>query len=232
MKAVWILVIVMLWSGAAFADAMSGQGTAVGNAVVWFSGTGIIATLEGTLALAGQFILEESPLSFSVSGWVRGAGSGDTSTPNLEAWVTFAASGSTESGDEIVVQGGLTLSGLSADAVSSSGSGAGAFFVTVFIDDQQYYAQGSADGSASGTFVVPEDPMSMELAGDALFNLFGEMTLVSSDPGASDPESQDSSSVVELLPWDLETWPEELLAQLLDILRGIVQSSSAIEEGS
>jgi len=236
----WLLFIVMLWSGAAFADSMSGQGTAIGNVVLWFSGTSATATFEGTFALTGQLTLADEVIPFSASGWAQGAGSGDTATLDVEAWAAFAASGSTESGDEIVVQGGLTLSGLSAEASGSSGSGTGDFFATVFIGDQRYYAQGSADGSATGVFVVPEDPLSMELAGDGLFNLSGEMTLVSpvaqgndlSDPDNSDPESQDNASVIELLPWDPATWPEELLAQLLDVLTRIVESTPATEESS
>ena len=239
MKAVhWILVSVMLWSGAAFADTMDGQGTAVGNAVLWFSGTSVTATFEGTFVLTGQLILANAIIPFSASGWTRGAGSGDTATLDVEAWATFAASGSTDGGEKIAVQGGLTLSGLSAEVSGSSGSGTGDFFATVFIDDRQYFIQGSADVSAAGGFVVPKDPLSMELAGDGVFNLSGEMTLVSSaaqgevssDPDESVPESQVSSSVIELLPWDPDTWPEELLAQLLNILSRIVETSTASED--
>ena len=241
MKAVgWVLVIVLLWCGAAFSDTMDGQGTAVGNAVLWFSGTSVTATFEGTFTLTGQLVLADTVIPFSTSGWARGAGSGDTATLDVEAWATFAASGSTEAGEEIVVQGGLTFSGLSADASESSGSVAGDFFATVFIGDQQYYAQGSADGSATGMFVVPEDPLSMELAGEGFFNFSSEMTLVSpaaqetdsSDPDSSNSESQGQFSVAELLPWDPETWPEELLAQLLDILTSIVESPTATEGDS
>ena len=234
----WILVIVMLWSGAVFADTMDGQGTAVGNAVLWFSGTSASATFEGTFALTGQLILADEVIPFSASGWARGAGSGDTATLDVEAWATFAASGSTESGDEIAVQGGLTLSSLSAGDSGSSGSGTGSFFATVFIGDQQYYVQGSAEGSATGDFVIPKDPLSMELAGDGVFNLSGEITPVppaaqgedSSDPDESVPESQVSALVIELLPWDPGTWPEDLLVQLLDILSRIVETSTASED--
>lgn len=238
--ACWMLVSVMLWSGAALADSMDGQGTAVGSAVLWFSGTSATATFEGTFALTGQLMLSDEVIPFSSSGWTQGAGSGDTVTLDIEAWATFAASGSTEAGDDIVVQGGLTLAGLSAETSGSSGSGTGDFFATIFIGDQQYYAQGSADGSVTGMFVVPEDPLSMELAGGGLFNLSGEMALVSpvaqgsdsSDPNNPDLEEQDDSSVMELLPWDPATWPEELLAQLLDVLTRIVESTPATEEGS
>lgn len=230
MRAVQVMIaIALLWCGAALADSMEGHGTASGNVVLWFSGTNATATFEGSFALTGQLMLNEVGIPFSASGWARGAGSGDTATLDVEAWATFTATGWTESGEAIAVQGGLTLAGLSADTAGSSGSGTGDFFATVFMDGQQYYVQGSADGSAAGGFVMPEDPMSMELAGDGFFNLSGNMTVVSLVPQAegsaeSDPETQATSAVAELLPWDLETWPEELLAHLLEILTGIVET--------
>lgn len=242
MKAVRvILAIAMLWCGAAYADSMEGQGTASGNAVLWFSGTSATATFEGTFTLAGQLLLADAVIPFSASGWARGSGSGDTATMDIEAWATFAATGSTEAGESISVQGGLTLSGLSADTSGSSGSGTGDFFATVFIGDQQYYVRGDATGSATGAFVIPADPLSMEMAGDGIFDLSGEMTLVSpmpqvedsTDADDSDTEPQeDSSVVVEFLPWDTDAWPEELLAELLDILTAIVEIQIPDEDGS
>ena len=241
MRAVRVLLaIAVLWSGAAYADLMEGQGTASGNVVLWFSGTRVTATFEGTFAFTGQLMLADAAIPFSASGWARGAGSGDTATLDVEAWATFAASGSTEAGEEIVVQGGLTLSGLSAGASGSSGSGTGDFFATVFIGGQQYYAQGSALGSAAGAFVVPSDPLSMELAGDGFFDLAGEMSLVSPVPQDRDSTSSDNpggklfedSSVSDLLPWDTGTWPPELLAQLLDILTRVIEIPTSDEVGS
>lgn len=233
-----ILAIAVVWCGVAYADSIEGQGTAAGNAVLWFSGTSATATFEGSFTLAGQLMLADAVVPFSASGWARGVGSGDTYTMDIEAWATFAASGSTRAGETIAVQGGLMLSGLSAGASGSSGAGTGDFFAAVFIGDQQYFAQGSADGSVAGDFVVPKDPLSMELAGDGVFNLVGEMTLVSSaaqgedssTPDGADPESQVRSSLIELLPWDSSTWPEELLTQLLDILSRVVETSVTSEE--
>lgn len=241
MKAgIWILTIVLLWCGAAVADTIDAEGTANGTAVIWFSGTNTTATFEGTFSLIGRLMVAETAISFSASGWIRGAGAGDTSTSpmDVEGWATFAASGLTEAGAKIAIQGGLTLAGLSADAAGSAGSGTGDFVATIFIADQKYWAQGSAGGTVSGTFVVPEDPLSMELAGDGFFNLSGDMTLVSpatqeTDSSApNNPDFGNDSSVSELLPWDTETWPEELLSQLLDILLNMVEDPAATEGDS
>lgn len=227
MKAVCVmLVIALLGCATAFADSMEGVGTASGNVVLWFSGQNVTATFDSTFALSGQLLIADEAIPFSTYGWARGAGNGNSATLDLEAWATFAATGTTEAGEAISVQGGLTLFSLSADAGGSSGSGTGEFFATVFIGEHQYHVLGSAEGTASGSLVIPEDPLSMELAGDGIFNLNGEMSLVSATPeayassGEESPgaEPEAAPAMVDLLPWDLETWPEELLAELLDIL--------------
>ncbi len=239
MKVAAIAVVVLgLGCMTVFAEALEGQGTASGNVVLWFSGTAVTATFDGTFSLSGELVLDGTSIPFTASGWAKGAGSGDTSTMDVEAWATFAARGETGTGDALSVQGGLTLAGLSADTSGSSGSGTGDFFATVFLGDRQYYAQGSAEGSASGMFVVPEDPLSMELAGDGTFHLSGALT--PAPPVDPNDESQDSNgpdldaraeeSVAGLLPWEPGSWPDDLLSQLLDILTRAVDPSEMVEE--
>jgi len=226
-----VLALAVLCCATAYANSIDTQGTASGNAVLYFSGTSATGTFTSTLVLTGQFTLDDVVIAYSASGWARGSGSGDTATMDIDAQATFAAIGSTEAGEPISVQGGFTLSGLTADDAGSSGSGTGYFFATVFIGDHIYRAQGAAGGSASGAFVIPEDPYSMELAGDAAFSLSGDMTLVSSTntadapegEGDADTQQQTIASLVETLPWDMTTWPEDLLAELLDILTNVVE---------
>ena len=234
-----VLAIAVLYCATAYANSMDTQGTASGSAVLYFSGTSATGTFTSTLVLTGQFTLEDVVIAYSASGWARGSGSGDTATMDIDAQATFAATGSTEDGELISVQGGFTLSGLTADDAGSSGSGIGYFFATVFIGDRVYRVQGDAEGSASGAFVIPEDPYSMELAGDATFNLSGSMTLVSveaaagnpSDEGETDAQEQAIASIVEILPWDTSTWPEDLLAELLEILMSVVEIPELAEAG-
>lgn len=232
MKAVRVmLVIALVWCGAAAADSLEGQGVAAGNAVLWFSGTSATGTFDGTFALSGQLILADEIIPFSASGWARGAGSGDTASMDIDAWATFAAHGVTEAGEEIGVQGGLTLSGLTAGASGSSGSGTGDFVATIFLAGQQYTAQGSADGSATGDFVIPADPLSMELAGEGTFALSGELTLhVASTDETSASDGPIAASIIGQLPWDPNTLSEEFYAQLLEILTTVVEFTPTSEE--
>ncbi len=222
------IAIVLLCFAAGYANSIDAQGTASGRVILYFSGTSARGTFTSTFILTGQLMIDDVVTPFSASGWARGAGSGDTATLDLDAQATFSASGITQTGEAITVQGGLTLSGLTAGASDSSGSGTGEFIATVFIGDRIYRVQGDADGSASGGFVIPEDPYSMELAGEGIFHLAGELTPLdpaqqeTSAPDAEDsaqqPDGQALASAIGELPWDTTTWPEELLAELLQIL--------------
>lgn len=233
-----LLAIAVLCCTTAVADSMDARGTASGTLVLYFSGTSATGTFDSSFVLTGTLTLNEVTVGFSASGWARGSGGGDTVTLDIDAQATFAATGSTETGERISVQGGLTLAGLSAGASGSSGSGIGDFFATVFIGDRIYRVQGDAEGSASGGFVIPEDPYSMELAGEGAFDLSGDMTLVSpatppdAEASADDENAQEqaNASLVKVLPWDTSAWPEALLAELLDILMNVVEIPQLDEE--
>jgi len=218
----WLLLMLLLASLPATAGSLEGQGTASANAVLYFAGTHATGTLDGTFELTGQLTIEDETIPFSASGWVQGEGEGETDTLDIDAWATFAVCGMTEDGRDLAVQGGMTLSGLSASSSGTSGSGTGTFFATIFLDGAQYYAQGDAEGSATGGFVPPEDPYSMELAGQGTFTLTGTLTPVPVEPNDTDesspPAGEDEASIASVLPWESTAWPEELLARLLHIL--------------
>ena len=221
-----VVAIAVLCCATAYADSMDAQGMASGNAVLYFSGTNATGSFMSTFNLTGHLNLDDRVIAFSASGWARGAAGGDTATLDIDAQATFAAAGSTETGEPISIQGGLTLTGLTADEAGSSGSGIGVFIATIFLGDSIYRVQGDAEGSASGVFVLPEDPYSMELAGDGIFDLSGELTPVSLAADladTADDNTQDDASIIELLPWDTMTWPEDLFAELLEILTNVVE---------
>ncbi|MCK5828439.1 hypothetical protein KAH43_07955 [Candidatus Bipolaricaulota bacterium] len=223
-----LLAIAVLCTAAAHADSMDAQGTASGNAVLYFSGPNVTGTFDSTFVLTGHLNLDERVIAFSASGWARGSGSGDTATLDIDAQATFAAMGITETGENISVQGGLTLTDLTADQTGSSGSGMGAFIATIFLGDRIYRVQGGAEGSASGALVIPEDPYSMELAGGGIFDLSGKLTPVSPAADlAEDGDAPANASIIEILPWDTLTWSEELLAELLDILTHVIAAPAA-----
>jgi len=218
----WIVYLLLLAAVPVTAGTLEGQGTADATAVLYFAGTQVTGTLDGTFTLTGRLVLDDEPIPFTAAGWTTGEGEGDTATLDVKAWATFAVRGTTEDGQSLVVQGGLTLSSLTADATGTAGSGSGTFFATVFLDGQQYHAQGSAEGSASGGFVPPEDPYSMELKGHGSFTLIGTLALVAADDEQADePDStfeQAQASLAAELPWDEGAWPEALMAQLLQLL--------------
>jgi len=217
----WIVCLLLLAAVPATAGTLEGRGTADATAVLYFAGTQVTGTLNGTFSLTGQLVLEDEPVPFTAAGWTTGEGEGDTATLDVNAWATFAVRGTTDDGRSLVVQGGLSLSSLTADATGTAGSGAGTFFATIFLDGQQYRAHGNAEGSASGGFVPPEDPYSMELKGQGSFTLTGTLALVPSgeEETASDsPSEQTHASLAAALPWDEGAWPEALMAQLLQLL--------------
>lgn len=223
-----LLFLVMLICVPVAAGSLQADGSADATAVLYFAGTHATGTLEGTFTLTGQMTLEEEIVPFSACGWARGEGAGDTATLDAEAWATFAVQGTTEGGRLLSVQGGVTLTSLSAGSSDTSGSGTGTFFATVFFDGRQYHAEGSAQGSATGTFVPPEDPYSMELEGRGTFSLEGTLTLVPTDSDdTSETPARAEDSVASALPWETDSWPEELLAQLLHILSNELQSDIA-----
>ncbi len=232
------LAIVSLGLIAGSAESFQGQGSASGHVVLWFSGTDVTATFNGTFTLTGQIVLDGESTPFTASGWARGEGVGNSSTLDIEAWATFAARGQTEAGEDVSVQGGISVAGSSANPSSSSAAGTGAFFATVFLEGSQYHAEGTAQGSGSGSLVVPEDPLSMEMAGTIAFSLTGNLVLVPTDPSCmdtptsppSDLAPQEDEALIGLLPWDTQAWPNKLLTQLLDILTRTVDPSVPPEE--
>jgi hypothetical protein len=232
------LAIVSLGFIAGSAESFQGQGSASGHVILWFSGTDVTATFNGTFTLTGQLVLNGESKPFTASGWARGEGVGNSSTLDIEAWATFAARGQTEAGEDVSVQGGISVAGSSANPSSSSAAGEGVFFATVFFEGSQYHAEGTAQGSGSGSLVVPEDPLSMELAGAIAFTLTGSLAPVSTEPSCLDTptsppselEPQEDEALIGLLPWDTQAWPNKLLTQLLEILTHAVDPSVPPEE--
>jgi hypothetical protein len=112
--------------------------------------------------------------------------------------IVFTAEGKTESGTPLTIQGGISVDGLEvATTTSTSGQGHGRFYFLITMVGGRWTVEGDATGSASGSFVVPDDPVSMQLAGAGTFTLSGEVLPWSPSAGAVYPE-----------------WPAKLLAEL------------------
>ena len=99
------------------------------------------------------------------------------------------------------------------DVPLSLGSGTGLFFFVFALPDCLLYVRGDAEGTGTGTFVPPEDPLTMQIEGTGTFVFQGE---VLAEKVASELDLEEA--LLLQLPWDLSTWPEELLAQLVELI--------------
>jgi hypothetical protein len=184
-------------------------------------------TLSGTL-VAGKsstdFSVEavargtqNTRVSEHAEWWVsidRLAGSGTASldTPPADAWIALVGRGTTESGGILTILGGLSIAALdeasksvsaldAATLSSTSSQGNGRFHLLITTPEGSWVVEGDVSGTASGIFVVPSDPDSMELAGWGVFHLMGE-------PRVWEPTRSDA----------LPNWPDQLLAELQRLL--------------
>ena len=187
-----------------------------GTLVLWFDKTSVTAELRGDLSLSGVLPIEGETTSFVTDGQITGAGEGDTMTLEGVAWVIFRCYGSLENGEEVEIRGGFIIDSgdflLSADA---TGEGAGSVYLVALLTDTDTRIEVTANvgGSLSGSFVPADDPCTMQLAITGTMSL-EEACLASSL--RSDPI--DVEALQERLPWDPDTWPDELSSQLLHLL--------------
>jgi hypothetical protein len=72
---------------------------------------------------------------------------------------------------------------------------------------------GQVEGSASGGFVAPEDPHTMEVAGSGTMRFEATSHTPPKEHLPSDPEEKEDP-----FPWDLATWPEETAEHFLLLL--------------
>jgi hypothetical protein len=193
---------------------INAEGSSTVTTVLWFNKTEITVKSSGDLSSTGSIDLNGETINFSAAGATFGSGLSNMETLATMAWNLVNASGTTENGVPISIRGGVTISSSETDlATCSLGSGTGVFFFVVELPDRLVYVRGDAAGAATGTFVRPEDPSTMQIEGTGAFVFQGE---VLAEEIASTLGSEEALLVE--LPWDLSTWPEELLAQLVELI--------------
>jgi len=194
------------------------EGVAAGKTVLWFYGTEITALIESDFNVEGALEIDGRTITFTASGTAFGEGAGDSAELTLDVWLLMEAVGTTEDGESITIRGGMAGSSADADISGGAlGSATGPFFLVVTLGSTSYRAQGIAQGSATGAFVVPDDPLTMQMEGIGTYTLVGE--LVVDDDSLGDEVAE--SEYLAFLPWDRETWPAELFARLLALLDGL-----------
>jgi len=190
------------------------EGTAIGTTVLWFAGTEVTLRIESELELSGILGFEDRDIRFEALGLAIGEGAGDSGMLTLDAWLLLEAVGITSEGDPITLRGGLSGTSSNADLASSAlGSAEGPFFIAVTVGTQRYTATGIGAGGAGGTFVVPDDPLTMQMEGTATYTLVGDLTL-------DESTGEETAQFLERLPWDTSLWPDDLLETLLGMLAG------------
>jgi hypothetical protein len=222
----WGCLTVLLVAGAALAQStIDATGEADGKTVLWFAGTHVTALIESGFTVDGSLDIEGEIVDFTAAGTATGEGEGDSAALTLDVWLLFDAAGETTDGIPISLRGGMAGSSKDTDLASSAfGSATGPFFFVVSLGPDTYWALGTAEGSATGAFVVPDDPLTMQMEGVGNYALLGELT-----PHPSTPD--DSSDMEAGLPWDPASWPAELYEDLIDLLNGVCDNEEETAAG-
>jgi hypothetical protein len=171
------------------ADAFRADVATTGTVVLWFLGENVTADVRSHMAFSGSLLLGSTSTAFSASGRASGSGVGNPGTLAVDATIAFAAVGTTDSGTACSIEGGIVVTAIDSDgATSTSGKGRGRFFLLITTSAGRWIVEGDAEGVASGGFVVPEDPHSMQLEGSAVFTLSGDLLPWSPPADAASPE--------------------------------------------
>ena len=203
-----MLLATISWSVGA-QDLFHAEGISVGQTVLWFLGSQVDTTFDGTLDLAGTLQIGDDVLSFASSGIGFGAGVGDTGTLAATLWILFQTAGSLDSGESIALRGGIYALGEEADLNTLSlGAGAGMFFLIADLPGETCWVSGTLTTTASGVFVPAADPLTMQIEGTGVFAFEGEVL-------------ETTDALIEQLPWDPATWPVETHDALLALLTGV-----------
>ncbi|MFC2107838.1 hypothetical protein ACFLS5_00060 [Candidatus Bipolaricaulota bacterium] len=206
-----ILLATISW-GVGAQVSFHADGMSAGKTVLWFYGNQVETTFDGTMELSGTLQIRDNQLSFSVAGTGYGAGVGDTGTLAATLWILFQTGGTLESGEFISLRGGIHVLGEEADLNTLSlGAGTGTFFLIADLPEESLWISGTLTTTASGSFVPPDDPLTMQIEGIATFAFEGELL-------------EASDVLIEQLPWDSASWPlethEALLALLTEVRAG------------
>jgi hypothetical protein len=183
------------------------SGTATGDVILGFTPTLVSAQIDGRIRLIGSMELDGVQSAFDLEGRVGGSARGSLADLSVAAWIAIEAQGIAKTGDPVVARGGIEiteLTGLLAE--SASGTGAGRFYLVVTCGNSRWIAEGPATGSASGQFVIPDDPSTMQARGTAAFSLAG-----TARPWPAGSPTEIEAAEALLLP------PEEWSQALLDL---------------
>ena len=222
-------VVAILFAFTSLAQSgIDAEGVASGKTVLWFSGTEVTALFESDFSVDGSLEIEGRTVPFTALGTAFGEGTGDSASMTLDVWIVIEATGATDDGEPVSIRGGMAGSSEDTDlSTGALGSAAGPFFFVVTLRTDSYRALGTGEGSVAGAFVVPDDPLTMQMEGIGTYILVGDLV---TDTPLPDGEAT-QSGYLEHLPWDPASWPAELFAKLLALLDGTACEPSNEPEG-
>jgi hypothetical protein len=202
----YILAILTLFTLPSYGEAtLSGSGDFSGRAVLSFLGTSVTAPFTGKIFLSGTLTNCGETIPFTASGTIDGTAAGDSETLVGTAWATLTAHGTLQTGEAIDIRGGFTIDSNDLSSISeTAGSGTGSLYLVIRTRGTTLKLTGQVEGSASGGFVAPEDPHTMEVAGSGTMRFEATSHTTPEEDTPSDLEEEEDP-----LPWDLSTWPEE-----------------------
>jgi len=211
----YILAILILLTLPAYGEAtLSGSGDFSGRAVLSFLGTSVTATLTAEISLSGTLTDCGEAIPFTASGTIGGTAAGDSETLAGIAWATLTARGTLQTGEAIDIRGGFTIDSNDLSPISTTaGMGTGSLYLVIRTRGTMLKLTGQIEGSASGSFVTPKDPHTMEVAGSGTMRFEATSLTPPKEDVPSDLEEEEDP-----LPWDLSTWPEEMSSRLLHLI--------------
>jgi len=210
-----VILAMSLASASCLGSDLVATGSGAGDLVLRFSTSSVAGDFEGALVATGTLLIDGTPTRFRVEGPISGRGTVHLASLVIDAWVVVDALGETDDGKPFAVRGGFTVTRATASTGSDAiGSGAGQFDLRLVCPAFDVRVRGDIQGSASGSFVAPDDPFTMQISGDLVFGMQGQ--IVGDATGALPALSSEQMDPED--PLCVVSWPEDLAAELARLL--------------
>ena len=216
-----VLLVLLAWASLGclgHAAEFHAEGVTEGATVLWFLGTEITIEVYGESSFAMTLTVDGEPVNLFTEGTTFGWGIGDSRSLETTMWILFDSVGTTTDGAPVAARGGLRMVGDEVDFDALSlGAGSGMFILILEVGEDSHVVTGSLTATATGQFVPPDQPGTMQVDGGGTFVLAGHPSVLPED-------------LASALPWSPEEWPDDHRAQLLALLEGIAYDEPASVE--
>ncbi len=185
---------------------LCGNGDFAASAVLWFRGTEVTSDIFGSICLYADLAIGDVVSKLNPAGTLSGKAIGNTDTLIGSGWAIFTSRGSLDSGEDVVLYGAIEISPDGIDFSSQSAPvGKGTLYILLSLQDETLCLRGAASGTASGGFVNPDNPHTMQLEEIGAFAF-----MVTTDHETSARLIADLCLTSSGLSWSLDEWPREI----------------------